>query len=62
MPSVKLAWPAPALLAWAGCWAAFVALRAAATPLALALVLATLLGAAVALSGATPWRRVFIGC
>ncbi len=54
-------WPLPALLAWAACWAAFTLLRFAAAPPAIAVVAAALLGAAIAVAGATPWRRVFIG-
>ena len=61
MARLGLAWPVPALVAWAACWATLVALRAAGTPLALALALAASLGAAAALSGASPWRRIVIG-
>ena len=57
----RLPWPLPALLAWAACWALFAGLRGAGAPLAVALTLAVLLGAALAASGATPWRCVFIG-
>ena len=54
-------WPLPALLAWAACWAAFSGLRFAAAPPVVAVVMAALLGAAIAVAGATPWRRIFIG-
>jgi hypothetical protein len=54
-------WPLPALLAWAACWAAFAVLRAFDAPPVVALSAAVFLGAAIAVSGATPWRRVFIG-
>ena len=56
----SLAWPVLALLAWGGCWGAFGALRSQGMPLAMAVALATLLGAALALSAATPWRRLFV--
>jgi len=56
----RLAWPVLALLAWGGCWGVFVALGSQAAPPAVAVALATLLGAALALAAATPWRRLFI--
>ncbi len=55
-----MAWPLPALLAWAAAWALFVALRAAPAPLWVGLVLATLLGALLSVFGSTRWRRIFI--
>jgi hypothetical protein len=55
------AWPLPALAAWAVCWAADAALLELDTDAALAALVAGVLGAALSLSGATPWRRVFIG-
>ena len=54
-------WPLPALLAWAACWAVFTGLRFAAAPPAVAVVITALLGAAIAVAGTTPWRRIFIG-
>ena len=54
------AWPLFALLAWAVCWAAFAVLRSQGTPLPLAMIGAALLGAVVAVSGSTAWRRLFI--
>jgi hypothetical protein len=56
----RLPWPLPAFLAWAACWVAFLALRPLEMPLSFAPALATLLGAALAVRGATPWRRVFV--
>ncbi|MCE9661094.1 MAG: class I SAM-dependent methyltransferase [Burkholderiales bacterium] len=56
----SLRWPMLALLAWGACWGAFAALRAQDTPAAVAVALATLLGAAIAFSASTPWRRLFI--
>ena len=54
-------WPLAALLAWAACWAAFLALRAHdASPL-LAATLAAVLGAVLAACGSTPWRRLIVG-
>jgi SAM-dependent methyltransferase len=55
-----LGWPLAALLAWAACWAAFVALRAQdASPL-LAATLAAVLGAVLSACGSTPWRRLIV--
>ena len=53
-------WPLLALLAWAACWGTFMALNSQGTPLALAVALATLVGAALALYATTPWRRLII--
>jgi len=53
-------WPLAALLAWAACWAAFVALRSQGAPLLLAMTLAAVLGVAIAACGSTPWRRLII--
>lgn len=59
---VNRSWPLPAFAAWGAAWSAFdVAARLDAPPAA-AFLAAGLLGAALALLGATPWRRVFIGC
>jgi SAM-dependent methyltransferase len=57
---LALAWPLPALLAWGACWALFTALRAVDSPAPVALALAALLGAAIAVTASTPWRRVFV--
>jgi SAM-dependent methyltransferase len=54
------AWPLPALVAWGACWALFAALRTLGAPLALAFTVAGILGAALALHAATPWRRTFV--
>ncbi len=56
-----LHWPLPALLVWGACWTVFAGLRWLAAPPAAAFVVAALLGATIAVSGATPWRRIFIG-
>ncbi len=48
------------MLTWAAAWGVYLALRAAEAPLAVALGLPALLGAVLAVWGATPWRRVFI--
>ena len=55
-----MTWPLLALLAWAACWGAFMALNSQGTPLALAVALATLVGAALAVYATTPWRRLII--
>ncbi|HEY4958906.1 MAG TPA: class I SAM-dependent methyltransferase [Caldimonas sp.] len=54
------AWPLPALIAWAACWALFAGLRMVEMPVALAALLAAVPGLALTLSALTPWRRVFI--
>jgi hypothetical protein len=53
-------WPLPALVAWALAWGLFVALRASTSPLWMALLLASALGAVLSVLGTTRWRRVFI--
>lgn len=59
---VNRSWPLPAFAAWGSAWLAFgLAARLGASPAA-AFLAAGLLGALLALLGATPWRRVFIGC
>lgn len=55
-----LRWPLPALLAWAACWALFVAMSRLAAPLPIALSLAAALGLALSLPAATRWRRIFV--
>ena len=55
-----MVWPLPALLTWALAWGVFLLLRSLAAPALLAMVVALLLGAGLAVLGATPWRRVFI--
>ncbi len=59
---VNRSWPLPALAAWAACWLVFAITRELGAPPAPAFVAAGAFGAALALLGATPWRRVFIGC
>lgn len=56
----RLVWPLPALLAWGGCWALFVALSRLAAPLPLSLAVAVVLGFVLALPQGTPWRRLFV--
>ncbi len=53
-------WPLPALLTWALAWGLFLLLRSLGAPAGLAMGLPLLLGAALAVLGSTPWRRVFI--
>ena len=55
-----MAWPLPALLAWAGCWLAWFALRAAGVSFGPACALACLLGIALAWRVSTPWRRACV--
>jgi hypothetical protein len=59
---VSLRWPLPALLAWAVAWALFLGLRAAGTPVLLALVAGTLLGVVGSVWGGSWWRRAVVGC
>jgi SAM-dependent methyltransferase len=58
--TTAVAWPLFALAAWAACWVAFLALCSQGSPPALAVALATLLGAAMAFYGTTPWRRLLV--
>lgn len=53
-------WPLPALVAWGIAWAMYLALTSLAVPAVAAFVMVTALGAALAVMGTTPWRRVFI--
>ncbi len=55
-----MVWPLPALLTWALAWGLFLLLPSLGAPVALTMGLPVLLGAGLALLGATPWRRVFI--
>jgi hypothetical protein len=59
---VNRSWPLPAFAAWGMCWIVFGALRRAGFDDATAFALSGGGGAGLALLGATPWRRVFIGC
>lgn len=54
------AWPLPALLAWAACWALFAGLRASGAGLPLALALSVALGGALSLGVRTRWRGAFV--
>lgn len=56
-----MVWPLPALLAWAGAWALFAALRALEAPPWLALALPTLLAAGLATRAGTRWRCGLVG-
>lgn len=58
---MSLRWPLPALLAWAVAWALFLGLRAAGTPVLLALVAGTLLGVVGSVWGGSWWRRAVVG-
>lgn len=57
---MRLAWPLPALAAWALCWALFLALRQVQAGALPAFALAALLGLVLAGLGATRWRRIFM--
>jgi hypothetical protein len=59
---VNRSWPLPAFAAWAACWIVFASVGQLGAPPAAAFVAAGCIGAALALIGATPWRRVFVGC
>jgi len=58
---VSLRWPLPALLAWGAAWALFLGLRAAGSPVLLALLGGTLLGVLGSVWGGSWWRRGLIG-
>jgi hypothetical protein len=58
--ATRLKWPVPALLAWAGAWAVFVALGSLGAAPWVALALPVALGAALATRGGTRWRRGLI--
>ena len=53
-------WPLPAVLAWSGCWAVLLGLRALGWVPWLALTAACIVGLVCALLGSTRWRRAFI--
>ncbi len=54
-------WPVPALLSWGICWALFLALHDLGVPPGRNLLLATALGAGLALpAGRSTWRRLFV--
>jgi len=57
---VGMVWPLPALLTWALAWVVFLLLSSAGVPAVVAMTLPLLVGAGLALWGATPWRRVFM--
>jgi hypothetical protein len=59
---VNRSWPLPAFAAWAVCWIVFVGAARIGFASSAAFVIAGGFGAALAFLGATPWRRVFIGC
>ncbi len=58
--NVRLTWPLPALLAWAGAWLLFAAASALGSAPWLALALPTAFVCAFATQGATHWRRGLI--
>jgi hypothetical protein len=60
MSFLRMPWPLPALIAWAGAWLAFAALQRAAVPPVAALAAACVLGTAASLMGASWWRRGLI--
>jgi SAM-dependent methyltransferase len=57
---MTLAWPLPALAAWAAGWALFIALLRVDAGAVPAFALAALLGGVLSVLGATRWRRLFI--
>jgi len=58
--AARLAWPLPALVAWAGAWSANVAMRAIGFETAVAAFIAVGIGIACMPLERTPWRRVAI--
>ena len=59
---INRSWPLAAFVAWAACWIVFASVGQLGASPAAAFVAAGLVGAALSLIGATPWRRVFVGC
>jgi hypothetical protein len=59
---INRSWPLPAFAAWAVCWIVFAALERLGAAPAAAFIGAGIVGAALSLIGATPWRRIFLGC
>lgn len=57
---MKLIWPLPALLTWALAWGVFLGLGALGLGSFVAFVVALLVTGLPALTGRTPWRRVFM--
>jgi len=57
---MSLVWPLPALAAWTLAWALFISLARLGVPTAATLLLGSAAGAALALLGATRWRRLLI--
>ena len=57
--TLRMPWPLPALLAWAGAWLLFVALQRVVSPV-VALVAASALGTAAGVLGGSWWRRGLI--
>lgn len=55
-----LTWPTPALLTWSLSWVVFVGLRVTGLDMLPAFLLALLAGGALAWTGRTPWRRLFM--
>ena len=53
-------WPLPALLAWSGAWALFLAAASLSAPAWSALVLGCVLGGVLAVFAGTAWRRLFV--
>ena len=53
-------WPLPALGAWAACWLLWLALGRIGIGTDAALIAGALVGVALSLCAATPWRRVFV--
>jgi hypothetical protein len=59
---INRSWPLPAFAAWAACWIVFASAAQLGAAPAAAFVAAGMVGAGLSLIGATPWRRIFVGC
>lgn len=57
--TLRLPWPVPALLTWAGAWLVFIALQRVVPPV-VALIAASALGTVASVLGGTWWRRGLI--
>lgn len=61
LPWMSWPWPLPAVLVWLSAWGLYLGCLTVATPVGLAMALATTASVGVAWSAPTAWRRVFMG-
>ncbi len=58
--ALRLAWPLPAVLTWAGCWALYLGAVWLGQAPGTALVVALIVGVMASLAGASVWRRLLM--